>query len=112
MLGSIVGLSANTRYWLSLYLGDISNTTHSAGFVWQSTATDGIESLFPGTAEGGLYSTGNANNIPPQSPVWGANGTVPLAFQLYGEIPLPTTMALLAPMLLVSALWRRRRIPR
>lgn len=112
-LNSFVTLSANTRYWLSLYLGEVDNITNSEGFNWQNTLTDGIAALFPGTASGGLYSTVNGNNIPPDPASWGPNGTQSLAFQLYGvPVPLPTTLALFAPMLLVSALWRRRRISR
>lgn len=111
-LDSFVGLSAGTRYWLSLYLGDVGNITFSEALNWQTTATDGINALFPGTATAGLYSTVNGNDIPPDAASWGPNGTQPLAFQLYGEISLPTTMALLAPMLLVSGLWGRRRSPR
>lgn len=111
-LESFVGLSKNTRYWLSLYLGQVGNITNSEGLNWQSTATDGINALFPDATAAGLFSTVNADLVPPNPASWGPNGTLPLAFQLYGVIPLPPTLALLAPMLLVSALRGRRRSPR
>jgi len=112
-LDSFVTLSANIRYWLSLYLGEVGNITNSEGFNWQNTLTDGVAASFPNTSSAGLYSTLGANLIPPDPASWNSNGTEPLAFQLFGTaVPLPTTMALLAPMLLVSALWGRRRGPR
>lgn len=91
-----LALGAGT-YWLGLHNGPLS-TTARANFYWQTTGANatsaGLEDIDPFDS-GGWYNNGNHH-----------------AFQLYdaalGEIPEPSTLALMGAGLAALSLFRRR----
>lgn len=102
-LESTVGLSGNTRYWISIYMGDLSNPdpTVESAFLWQQTSNSGVL----GT-DGRPHQTLNATSIPPAEWITPNPDRPNTAFQLYGayDVPAPGTVLLFAPLALLA--WR------
>jgi hypothetical protein len=99
-LESGLGLAGNTRYWLSLYLGQPINLTLQNAFLWNQTTAP---------PSGALASPAlllNANTAPPGDPNWFATTGLSLAFEIYGSIPNPGTLLLLLPALMVGSVVR------
>jgi hypothetical protein len=105
-LESTVGLSGNTRYWLSIYLGQIDNATSALTLNWQQSDLDGFAGFYP-VASAQPITTNNADNLPPAN--WGSPAAFyqSLSMQLYGTVPVPATTLLLLPFLGIG-IWLRR----
>jgi hypothetical protein len=106
-LESLIGLSADTPYWISIYLGQPSNLTNSKAILWQQTEATPLEDL--GLPHGNPHVTFSADSIPPLSPSWlnvNTNGqAADLRFRLIAEkVPIPGTALLIASLLGIVAL--------
>ncbi len=111
-LESTVGLSGGSRYWMSIYLGQVEGmTTNTAGILWQQVVTSSIPDgvgFAPVVASNGL-------TLPPAENFSGGIGwyqdnpsASSLQFRLYGYVPLPETLWLVLAAL--AAMTGQRRL--
>lgn len=106
-LESTVGLSGNTRYWISVYLGQISDPSGNKVILWQQTGSSG---MLPSLIDGSPHLATQANLPPPRTWNGGAPGAnLNTAFQLFGSsVPTPpVSLLLIGPLAFLMA--RRRR---
>jgi hypothetical protein len=108
-LEAAVGLSGNTRYWFSIYLGQPTNLTLSTGFLWQQTDASGIAAISPAAIDGSPFLTLDADTLPPAT--WQSLSPARnLALRFYGErMPVVGTNWLLAPVVMALIAWRQSR---
>jgi hypothetical protein len=110
-LETLVGLSANTAYWISIYLGQASNLTNSIALGWQQTSARPLEDM--GLPHGNPHVTLGAEDIPPDYPSWlnvsVTAETADLRFQLIADkVPIPSTALLIAPLIGIGLMRSKR----